>query len=255
MGSPEQVKTRFKTAGGNSHRLLRLWTSAAAGLALVLGFAPPLAMAEPQPSAREILRMVRASESSQDQSFSGKLSNSTSRGKVVVPLRLTMRGGTFTYQFLTPPPEALILRMGEKGSRLERATGSGRAQVVTGAKLDELVRGTDISYEDLAMKFLYWNNATVVGEQSLMTRHCWIVQALPSSREDSQYDMVRLWVEKTGGLLRAECYSGGKPVKRFDVRGVQRAPGGGYVLKTMTIQRLDASGRDRTPTRLELNPT
>jgi hypothetical protein len=126
--------------------------------------------------------------------------------------------------------------------------------VVSGDKLDALVRGTDITYEDLAMGFLYWNNAKVIGDENLMTRRCWVVQAVPSGRE-SQYDTVRLWIEKTGGLLRAECFIRGKLVKRFEVRSVQRAPGGGYVLKTLTVQRMDAAGKDRYPTRLVLTPS
>ncbi len=253
MGWPQQVKKRLKPF--EARQSLRLGATVMA--ALLLGAAPPgiARAAEAYPNAREVLKLVRANESNQNQRFTGRLQTSSSAGKINVPFRLTMRGGTITYQFVDNPPETLTLRMGENGSRLDRAVGSGRAQVVSGAKLDDLVRGTDITYEDFAMKFLYWNNAKVVGDETVMTRRCWIVQAVPSNRGDSQYDMVRLWVEKTGGLLRAECYSGGKLAKRFEVRAVQRAPGGGYVLKTMKIQRLDATGRDRAPTSLFLSPS
>jgi len=84
----------------------------------------------------------------------------------------------------------------------------------------------------------------------LMMRHCWVVQAVPSSHGESQYDMVRLWVEKSGGLLKAECYSHGKLAKSFQVRNVQHSSQGGYVLKTL---RVEQAGKDE-PTYLELDP-
>jgi len=195
-----------------------------------------------------VLRLVRASESDQHRDLTGRLRMSTDAGKVVAPFRLLMHGATITYEF-SNPSEALVLHLGEKGSRLERISGSGKAQVVSGAKLDTPIRGTDITYEDLALKFLYWRNARVAGEENVMTRTCWLVQAQPGTREESQYDMVRLWVEKSGGLLKAECYSRGKLVKRFKVRSVQRATGGGCVLKTLRVERPEKD----EPTYLEID--
>ena len=234
MASPKQVKSRI------------------AALLLLLPLAAASYAAEPAPTARELLSLVRANQASQERNLEGKLRMSTSEEKIVIPFRLYLRGDTITYQF-TDQPEALILHLGEKTSRLERATGSSGAEKITGAKLDALVRGTDISYEDLALKFLYWNNAVVEPEkQILMTRSCWIVRAVPSGKTESQYDMVRLWIESTGGLLQAECYSGGKLIRRFSVRNVQHVKEGGYILKSMSIQRVDASGKDRYPTYLEV---
>ncbi|MEI8233475.1 MAG: outer membrane lipoprotein-sorting protein [Verrucomicrobiota bacterium] len=222
-------------------------------LLAVLLCAPPLhAALSENPSARELLGLVRANQASQNRDLSGRLRMSTSEEKIIIPFRLLLRGDTIVYQF-TDRPESLILRLGESGSRLDRATGSGKTEKITGAKLDAPVRGTDISYEDLSLKFLYWNNAIVEKEKEhLMTRPCWIVRAVPSRKDDSQYDMARLWIEPTGGLLQAECYAGGKLIRRFSVRNVQSAGTGGYILKSMSIQRMDESGKDHYPTYLEI---
>jgi hypothetical protein len=197
------------------------------------------------------LKLARATEAGQRHDLTGRLRLSTDEGNIIIPFRLVMNGSTITYQF-SNPPEALVLHLGENGSRLERVSGSGKAQTVTGARLDAPIRGTDITYEDLALRFLYWTNATVAAnEDNLMTRRCWVVQAVPSSRGESQYDMVRLWVDKSGGLLKAECYAHGKMVKQFKVTNVQHASdGGGYILKTMRVQ---TTGKE-TPTYLEINP-
>lgn len=252
MGSPRQVKKGLNAeAPARAGGIPRLRRFALRVMPLLAGaFAVAAFGAEPLPSGQEVMRLVRMAESAQNHSFLGSLRTSSSRKKVVVPFQLTMQGNTFTYRFLQPPAEALVLRLEEKGSRLERVTGSGKTQTVAGAKLDDPVRGTDLTYEDLALKFLYWSNARVVGEETVMTRRCWVVQAHPADKDDSQYDGVRLWVEKTGGLLRAECYRGNRLIKRFEVRRVQRIRGG-YVLKSLNIQRADAGGRSTTTLELK----
>ena len=226
--------------------------AALAFLALLLPCALPAAESE-LPSARDLLALVRANQAGQNRDLTGQLRMSTSEEKIVIPFKLFLRGDAITYQF-TDKPEALVLRLGDKGSRLDRVTGSGKTEKIIGAKLDDLVRGTDISYEDLSLKFLYWTNAVVEKEQeSIKMRNCWIVRAVPSRKNESQYDMARLWIESTGGLLRAECYSRGKLMRRFSVVNVQSAHDtGGYILKTMTIQRMDGESKDHYPTYLEV---
>jgi len=224
MACQKQVKTRI---------------AATLLLALLLPLVSVRAAESSTPSARELLAQVRLNETAQNGNFAGKLKMSNSpQGKIAIPFLLSMRGSTISYQF-TNPPETFILRLEEKG-----------------AKLDDTVRGTDISYEDLSLKFLYWSNAVVEKDQeTLSSRTCWIVRAVPSSKGESQYDMVRLWIESTGGLLQGECYKGGKLVRRFKVIGVQSAHDtSGYILKTMRIQRIDEAGKDLSPTYLELEP-
>ncbi len=231
---------------------------------LLLAFSLPTAMAQhrggpppaPLPSGAKVLEKARLTNERQHrQQFVGQLRTSTSRQKLVVPFVLTMGGGQMVYEFTSGTPEALILHLGENGSRLERATGKGKARTISAGRMDEPVRGTDITYEDMAMRFLYWRQARVIKEDTAMTRSCWVVEAFPDRKGESQYDRVLIWVEKSGALLKVEAFSRGKRAARFEVRKVQRGAHGGYVLKSMTISRMDpATGRDRTPTYLELTP-
>jgi len=183
MACPKQVKTRI---------------AAALLLALLLPFPAARAISE-APTASELLSLVRLNETAQNHDFNGRL-QVNGETKIVIPFRLSMRGSTIIYQ-LTTPPEAFVLHLVENGARLNRVIGSGKTEKITDVKLADLVRGADISYEDLSLKFLYWNNANVEKEQEhLMTRTCWIVRAVPSRKDESQYDMARLWIEPTGGL-------------------------------------------------------
>ena len=207
-----------------------------------------LEAAEPTPDAREILRVVREAQSSQHQTLLGQLRN----GAKSIPFRLVIDGNTTRYQF-TAPPQTIQLRLLESDSRLEEITRSG-TEKVSAARFDTPVRETDISYEDLAMKFLYWPNARVEGEQMMLLRQCWIIRAEPSAKTESQYGRVMLWIEKeSGALLQAETFDhAGKFAKRFKVISGQKIKGR-WVLKSMRIEAASAANsKDRTPTYLEI---
>ena len=158
-------------------------------------------------------------------------------GAIVVPFRLTQSGPVIRYSF-TNPDEALQLRLGENDSRLEEVTRSGTERI-TPAKFDQKVRGTGVTYEDLALKFLYWPNAKITGEETIRTRPCWKLEIHAPSR-DSQYSSVNLWVDKTGGaLMRMEGYDwNGRLVKRFEVVSAQKIDGQ-WFLKQMRIEQLE----------------
>ncbi len=140
--------------------------------------------------------------------------------EIVIPFRLIQNGPIIRYAF-SNPEEVLQLRLGENGSRLDLVTDT-RAEKFAG-KLDQKVRGTGVTYEDLALKFLYWPNARVLGDETVRTRSCWKLQLQPPSR-DSQYSNVFLWIDKaSGALMRMEGYDwNGQLAKRFEVISAQK---------------------------------
>ena len=104
--------------------------------------------AAPPPSAREILDSVRLLESRQQIDLDGQLREE----EKVIPFHLAQTGPLIRYSF-SDPEEVLQLRLGENGSRLDLVTDTG-AETFRAEKLNEKIRGTGISYEDLALKFL-----------------------------------------------------------------------------------------------------
>src|SRR5258708_31189191 len=115
------------------------------------------------PSAKEILDSVRLLESRQQIDLDGQLREN----EKVIPFRLTQTGPLIRYSF-TDPEEVLQLRLGENGSRLDLVTDAG-AEKFPAEKLNEKIRGTGISYEELALKFLYWPNPRVLGDATVRT--------------------------------------------------------------------------------------
>src|SRR5882724_5831432 len=154
----------------------------------------------------------------------------------VIPFHLTQTGSLVRYSF-SDPEEVLQLRLGENGSRLDLVTDTG-AEKFPAEKLNEKIRGTGISYEDLALKFLYWPNARVLSDETVRTRSCWKLQVVAPSR-NSKYWNVVIWVDKTSGaLMRMEAYAwDGKLAKRFEVISAQKIDNR-WFLKQMRVEEL-----------------
>jgi hypothetical protein len=188
--------------------------------------------AEPVPSAQEILASVRMLETRQQIDLNGQLREN----ETVIPFRLIQTGPVIRYSF-SNPPEQLQLRLGENSSRLELVTDTGTERIAA-SKLDQKIRGTGVTYEDLALKFLYWPNARVLGQENIRTRNCWKLQLHTPSRE-SQYSNVFLWIDKaSGALMRLEGYDwNGQLAKRFEVVSAQKIDNR-WFLKQMRIEQL-----------------
>ena len=214
---------------------------------VVFTFVVAVLSAAPPPSAKEILDSVRMLEARQQIDLEGQLRED----EKVIPFHLTQTGPLIRYSF-ADPEEVLQLRLGENGSRLDLVTAAG-SEKFPAEKLNEKIRGTGISYEELALKFLYWPNARVLGDETVRTRSCWKLQSVAPSR-DSQYWNVVIWVDKaTGALMRMEGYDwNGKLAKRFEVISAQKIDDR-WFLKQMRVEELQpGTNKVRARTYLEI---
>jgi hypothetical protein len=184
------------------------------------------------PSAKDILDSVRMLEARQQLDLDGQLR----QNQLVVPFHITQTGPVIRYSF-SDPEEVLQLRLGENSSRLDLVTDTA-IEKFAASKLNQKIRGTGITYEDLALKFLYWPSARIVGQENVRTRNCWKLQLRAPSRE-SQYSNVSLWVDQaSGALMRMEGYDwNGQLAKRFEVVSAQKIDNR-WFLKQMRIEEL-----------------
>ena len=205
------------------------------------------ALAAPFPEAKDVLASVRLRQSQQELELQGELRE----GPTIVPFRLTQTGPVIRYTF-SNPDQALQLRLGESDSRLEEVTREG-VEKIAPAQFDHKVRGTSVTYEDLALKFLYWETGRVTGENEIRTVNCWKLEMKAPSRQ-SQYSNVWLWVGKeNGALMKMEAYDwNAKLSKRFEVVSGQKIEGR-WFLKEMRIEEMDpGTGRVKTRTYLDI---
>jgi hypothetical protein len=197
------------------------------------------------PDADDLLANVRLRQSQQQIDLQGQLRQE----EKIAPFHLVQNGPIIRYIF-NNPEETLQLRIGANDSRLVEITRTGSEKIT---RLNEPVRGTAITYEDLALKFLYWPNARVTGSDFIRTRNCWKLQ-LQAPARDPQYASILLWVDKdSGALMRMEGYdSAGKLIKRFEVVSAQKIEERWY-LKQMRVEKIDpASNKVTARTYLEI---
>ena len=201
--------------------------------------------------ANAILDQIRSAQAQISRPLSGRLRPENGDP---IPFQLQLKGPEFDYKF-TNPAETIKLQLTDSGSVLTDEKAAGQ-QILSGSRLSESVRGTDITYEDLSLRFIYWKNASDEGEQRVRAITCSIVLVQPSAR-NTEYGSVRLWIAKDrGALIKAEGYNWqGKPIKRFEVISGQQIEGR-TIFKQIRIERLDPqSGKVVSRTYLELDPT
>lgn len=202
-------------------------------------------------TAADILQAVREAQGSRHDSINGVLRDDIT--DLSFPFRLVDDGPQVRYEFKGPPPTAVQVRYNADGSELVESGPDGSGKL-TPANFDKRILGTDVAYEDLALRFLYWTNATSEGEDTVMTRPAWKIR-LNAPNHRTQYSSVVVWVDKeSGGFSQVEGYDwNGKLAKRFKVVGFKPFAGKTYLGK-MRIEGFNPEdGHTRSRTYLELN--
>lgn len=194
-----------------------------------------LTPAQAEPDPQEILRQARFNHISQEAELTARLRSGTRQ----IPFLIRLQNGEVSYQF-TDPAEEIILRLRDEDSELLLRRG-GQLTTIEGSQGAEKLQKTNLTYEDLALRFLYWPGAKYLGRDSLRNRPTHRIELHPH-RKDSLYGAVRLWVdEASGALLRIEGYDWeGKLVRRFEVLTVQKIDGQ-WFLRTMRIESFHPS--------------
>lgn len=191
------------------------------------------------PNPEALLLSVRQQQATQRGVLNAQLRD---QGRVT-PLRIVWEAGAIRYEF-SHPEQTLLLKLGNKTAELWEQQGN-KAAAVTPSRFDQRIRGTSVTYEDLAFQFLYWPHPVILGEDNLRTRPAWILQLRPPTTKSSRYGTVRIWMDKeSGALLRMEGFDfQGHSLKRFEVVSAQKV-NGQWLLKEMRIEERDpATGR------------
>ncbi len=187
-------------------------------------------------SANQIVEMVHMSRAlGKDPKdrviFQGELS----RGGKSVPFSIELNLNLIRFTFENPR-QTINLDITEKGYRLKEVT-AGSNKEVPAALYGSGVRGTDLTYDDLSMRYLYWPKKTKIGEESIKTRKCYVVDLFNPQRLGDYYQ-VRIFVDKeSGGLMRMMAYDwNGKLIKSCTVTAGMKV-NGATVLKSMEVVR------------------
>lgn len=117
------------------------------------------------------------------------------------------------------------------------------------APLDSLARpvqGSDITWMDLTLSFLWWTDARHETQDSVRGFDCYVILVNAPPSQPGPYNSVRLWISKKGGMmLRAEGLdAAAKPIRQLWVRSVKKLDDA-WMIKDMEIQKVPAVQRTK----------
>lgn len=214
-------------------------------LLVVMSSAPAMAQ-----TAEEIMSSVRQVAALQGkQTLSGQIRKGARR----IPLTLFLRDNNIQFA-LDGGAERFHLRLNEDDQQLF-AISDGEVRPFPENKIREAIGKTDVSYEDLALKFLYWNNPQIVGHQKLNGQDCWRIH-VANPDQTGRYREVSVWVTmKQRALMRVVGYGPrpeAVPLKQFEITGVMKV-NDLFTVKSMKVTAFNDKRRVEGITYLEFD--
>ena len=198
------------------------------------------------PDADAMIRNIRLSATLQQMDLHGQI-----RKDNKVPITMFVRENNL--QFHLGNGERFHIRMGDEKAELMTVDDAGKTSAFPGSKLATPIAGTDVTYEDLTLRFLYWPNAKLEGEEAIRGEDCYKVRLNNPNPGTGAFGVAYVWVHKKYGAfwqIRAHDKKG-TALKEFQVNSVMQLPDGkGYTIKEMLVNSLDPNLRVTSKTYL-----
>jgi hypothetical protein len=212
--------------------------------------ATPAALHAQQPDAQKILEGARLSAKLVD--LPDGLSGNLVGGGRRVPVNLFLKGGDIQFNFSEVNGQWQIfhMRLGDKAAELFDMTGGKQAKFPP-SRLGQAIGGTDLTYEDLSMSFLYWPNPVLEGTERVGAHTCFKLRLQKPRGAGGRYETVHVWVHTTqGAFMRVRGYdAGGGLIKEFQVNDIMQVGPGVWTLRRMQVATHDPrSGRRQSLT-------
>ena len=204
------------------------------------------------PDARAILEGARmaASLTQLDEGLSGNLKKD---GKSV-PVTLFLKGKDIQFQIdeKAGAPQIFHLRLNDNSFDLFEII-DGKTVRFPDAKLVQAIAGTDVTYEDLALRFFYWPNPKFEAEENINGEPCYKLRLDKPKDSAGRYAAVYIWVHKKyGAFMRIQGFDKNSGlVKEFQVQDVMQVSDKVWTLEKMQVATHDpATGRRLSITNL-----
>lgn len=111
--------------------------------------------------------------------------------------------------------------------------------------LNSPVLGTDLSWLDVSMDYVWWKNPTIVGEEKIKGRTCDILEVEPPTPIPG-CAKSRLWVDRKQRVVMqaAQVNEKGKETRKMWVRAVQKIDGR-WVVRDLEVETIGSGHRTR----------
>lgn len=205
----------------------------------------PMAAAQDAEQIMQSVRQVTALQQEQD------LHGSIRKGRKQTPLSLFLRGENIQFA-LNGGRERFHLRLTPETQELREMVGT-KTKVFPPSKINQSIARSDVTYEDLALKFLYWKNPRIAGEDTIKGQKCWRIH-VANPENNGNYREVSVWVSKSQrALMRVIGYGpkpARRPLKQFEITDIMKV-NDVYTVKTMKVSAFNPRGKTSGITYLE----
>lgn len=198
------------------------------------------------PSAQQILEGARISATLTrlEDGLSGNLQkNGTS-----TPITLFLRGKDIQFQFTEKSGLLRIfhMRMNDNAFNLFELI-DGKTIDFPAEKIIEPIAKTDLTYEDLAMRFFYWPNPQLEGNEEVGGQPCYKLRINKPHGAVGRYEVVYVWVHrKFGAFMRIRGHDQhGDLIKEFEVEDVMKVAENVWTLRKMQVATCDPQNGGR----------
>jgi len=164
------------------------------------------------------------------------------------PVALFLKGKDIQFQIeeRKGAPQIFHLRLNDNSFDLFEII-DGKTVRFPEAKLIQPIAGTDVTYEDLALRFFYWPNPRFEGENNINGEACYKIRIDKPKDTAGRYSAVYIWVHKKyGAFMRIEGYDkNGGLVKEFEVQKVMQVSDKVWTLEKMQVSTDDPATKRR----------
>jgi hypothetical protein len=198
-----------------------------------------------QPEAKAILEGARMSATltKLDEGLSGNLR----KGGQKTPVTLFLKGKDIQFQFMEnqSPWRIFHMRIGDEDFNLFEII-DGKTKAFPPDKLVSPIAGSDLTYEDLALRFFYWPNPKLEAQEDVGGQPCYKIRVDKPRGVAGRYEVVYVWVHTKFGAfmkIRGHDKTGGL-VKEFLVEDIMQIAKDVWTLRKMQVATHDpATGR------------
>jgi outer membrane lipoprotein-sorting protein len=160
-------------------------------------------------------------------------------------IKLLTKGHEMVYEFQDQPLQIRV-ELNPGAFTLERRTSAnGSWATVPASDMSKPILDTDITYGDLNLDFINWDDVEPLGTDSIKTLDAYVFEAKPGPNDHSSFASVRFWVSKQyWAFLRIDGLNAkGQTVKRVEVQDVMQI--GKYsVFKVMKVANMAPDKND-----------
>ncbi len=199
-----------------------------------------------QPDARKILEGARISATLTQ--LDAGLNGNLRKGNSNTPITLFLKGKDIQFQFTEAkkPLRIFHMRIGDENFNLFEII-NGKTLEFPAGKIVEPIAGTDLTYEDLALRFFYWPNPKLEAEEEVGGQPCYKLRVDKPKGSAGKYDVVYVWIHtKFGAFMRIRGHDRhGGLVKEFQVEDIMKVADNVWTLRKMQVATCDPNNGGR----------